>query len=136
MPSEIAQTAFFGKTFEEALTLVIEARDYVAGRLAFDRETVNLEQQLVVDCETLRLTSRLTHAMAWLMIQRAVHKGEISAEEARRADNRLGGHVVCLANEPQTLARLPKRLQSLMARSHALYVRIARLDEMAGETAA
>ena len=53
MDNEIAQTAFFGKSFEEALALVVEARDYVAGRLAFDRETVNLEQQLVVDCETL-----------------------------------------------------------------------------------
>jgi regulator of CtrA degradation len=133
---EIAQTAFFGKTFEEALVLVVEARDYVAGRLAFDRETVNLEQQLVVDCETLRLTSRLTHAMAWLMIQRAIHAGELTAEQAKQEENRLGGHEVCLFNEPDTLAQLPKRLQSLMTRSHALYLRVARLDEMIGPSAA
>lgn len=136
MENETAPTAFFGKTFEEALTLVIEARDYVAGRLAFDRETVGLERQLVVDCETLRLTSRLTHAMAWLMIQRAIHEGELTADDARDEENRLGGHDVCLFNEAETLAQLPKRLQSLMTRSHALYERVARLDEMVGQNAA
>ena len=73
--NELANTAFFGRTFEEALALVIEARDYVAGRLAFDRETVGIAEQLVCDCETLRLTSRLTHVMAWLLIQRAIHAG-------------------------------------------------------------
>ncbi len=130
LASELANTAFFGRTFEEALGLVIEARDYVAGRLAFDRETIGLADQLICDCETLRLTSRLTHVMAWLLIQRAIHAGEIPAEEATTEINRLGGHSVCLVDDSATMARLPTRLQKLMSRSHHLFVRISRLDEM------
>lgn len=130
MANELAKTAFFGRTFEEALGLVIEARDYVAGRLAFDRETVGIADQLVCDCETLRLTSRLAHIMAWLLIQRAIHEGEIPATEAQSEINRLGGHSVCLVDDATVVARLPKRLQALMARSHGLYVRVVRLDEM------
>ena len=128
--NELANTAFFGRTFEEALALIIEARDYVAGRLAFDRETVSIADQLVCDCETLRLTSRLTHVMAWLLIQRAIHEGEIPPEEAQTELNRLGGHSVCLVDNPATVERLPKRLQALMTRSHHLFVRVSRLDEM------
>ena len=143
MPHELANTAFFGRTFDEALTLVIEARDYVAGRLSFDRETVSVSNQLVCDCETLRLTSRLTHIltsrlthiMAWLLIQRAVHEGEIPAADAQAAANRLGGHKVCLADDPATVERLPTTLQSLLTRSYKLFVRVARLDEMAARGA-
>lgn len=135
MPHKLANTAFFGRTFDEALTLVIEARDYVAGRLSFDRETVSVSNQLVCDCETLRLTSRLTHIMAWLLIQRAVHEGEIPAADAQAAANRLGGHKVCLADDPATVERLPTTLQSLLTRSYKLFVRVARLNEMAARGA-
>ncbi|MSO73612.1 MAG: DUF1465 family protein [Alphaproteobacteria bacterium] len=135
MPRELANTAFFGRTFDEALALVVEARDYVANRLSTDRETVSLDNQLVCDCETLRMTSRLTHIMAWLLIQRAVHEGEIPPEEAQEEANRLGGHKVCLVEEPETIERLPTRLQSLLTRSHKLFVRVARLDEMAARGA-
>ena len=62
--------------------------------------------------------------------RRAVHGGELGADAAKQEQNRLGGHAVCLFSEPAALAQLPRRLQSLMTRSHALYQRIARLDEM------
>jgi regulator of CtrA degradation len=134
--SEIANTAYFSRTFDEALALVVEARDYVAGRLAFDREVGGTVHQLTCDGETLRLTARLTHVMAWLFIQRAFHAGEITAEEMRKSEHRLGGHDVCLADDPEIAARLPKRLRALSSRSLALYQRIARLDEAAATSAA
>ena len=130
MSNEVTSTAYFSRTFDEALGLVVEARDYVAGRLAFDREISGPVHQLTCDCETLRLTTRLTQVMAWLFIQRALHEGEITAEEAQRDANRLGAQDVCLADDADIAARLPKRLGSLMSRSLALYQRIARLDEM------
>lgn len=136
MSNELSSTAYFSRTFDEALGLVVEARDYVAGRLAFDREIGGPLHQLTCDCETLRLTTRLTQVMAWLFIQRALHEGEISAADAQRDENRLGAPDVCLQNDDATIGHLPKRLASLMSRSHALYQRIARLDEMAARGAA
>jgi regulator of CtrA degradation len=132
----VAETAFFSRTFDDALALVVEARDYVADSLARDRDAVDTARQLVYDCETLRLTARLTQVMAWLLVQRAIHEGELSATQARAKANRLGGHSVCLADHPATLLQLPKRLQALMTRSLALYQRVARLDQMVAHGAA
>ena len=81
------------------------------------------------DCEALRLTTRLGQMMAWLMVQRAVHAGEIDINEARHVARRLGGREVCLDNDTEVIEGLAPRFRSLMERSLRLYQRIARLDE-------
>lgn len=80
--------------------------------------------------ETLRLTARLTQVMAWLMYRKAVHAGEIDRAAAAAPDKRLGGRAVCLEHDEAALAMLPPRLRGLMVRSHRLYTRVARLDDM------
>ena len=50
--------------------MTVEARGYVADVLIADRR--------YFDCEALRLTTRLSQMMAWLMVQRAVHAVEIA----------------------------------------------------------
>jgi regulator of CtrA degradation len=126
----LVETTFFSRTYDEALALVVEARDYLANNLATDRSGASFGDRLIYDCETLRLTTRLTQVMAWLFIQRAVHEGEISADEAKQEECRLGGREICLDNDPDMLAALPAHFGTLMERSLKLYQRIARLDEM------
>ena len=89
-----------------------------------------LADRLTYDCETLRLSTRLTQIMAWLFAQRAAHEGEIPAEELAGEKYRLGGDDICVDNDPDTLEALPVELRGLMDRSYKLYQRIARLDEM------
>jgi regulator of CtrA degradation len=117
---------FFSRVYDEAFGLLVEARDYVAASMG---EThISSDQRLAISCESLRLTSRLTHIMAWLLVQRAVHTGEISQTEALAEEHRLSGQNVCLTVETLFGAALPKALQSLMDRSYKLYLRIQRLD--------
>jgi len=117
---------FFSRVYDETLGLLIEARDYVASTLDNHRETIDV--RLAMSCETMRLTSRLTQIMAWLLVQRAVHSGEMSLSEALADEHRLSGQNVCLTVETVFDVTLPKALQSLLDRSYRLYLRIQRLD--------
>lgn len=129
MTDATGPTAFFSKTYDEAFALLIEARNYVAYEEAGDRAALNEMQRLGISLETMRLTTRVTEIMAWLLYQKAVHAGEIGRETALEPDCRLSRQDICLggANAP---AALPRRLGDLMARSRKLYLRVSRLDDL------
>ena len=122
-------TAFFGKTYGEAVDLLVEARDYLAHREPIDREMLAPIERLKFCCETMRLTARLTQIMAWLLAQRAVHAGEISQQDALCDHRALADLDICM--EGEEASAMPRRLTNLLDRSHRLYVRVARLDELA-----
>lgn len=124
----LAATSFFSKTYDEASDLLVEARDYMAGVsiLRWERPVIGL----IHSGETTRITTRVLHMMAWLMIQRAVHAGEIPPEAATEERHRLAGREVCLDVGAENAPAMPARLRDLLARSRRLYQRIARLDEM------
>ena len=129
-PGGLPATTFFSRTFDEALGLVVEARNYLAGKGDVERLELDPAASLLYSCESLRLTTRLTQIMAWLLVQRAVHEGEVSRERAREPGYRLGARDVCLGDTGIDLSDLPRGLRSLLERSERLYRRIDRLDEM------
>ncbi len=128
--SGLVETTFYNRTYDEALAMTVEARDYVAEGLAADRETVAFGDRSLFDCEALRLTTRLSQVMAWLLVQRAVHAGEIGIGELQDDSHRLDGREVCFDNDVELVESLLPRFRSLMERSLKLYQRIAGLDEM------
>lgn len=126
-----APTAFFDKTYKEAFALLLEARDYVAAAPTRDRAPhADIWDRALIAVETMRLTARLGHVMAWLLARRAVHAGELTAAEAARPPYALERDETLTAAVAAPDA-LPARLESLRSRSERLYVRVARLDELA-----
>lgn len=121
--------AFFRRTYDETMSLMVEARNYMAYVERKERERAGIVTGLRMSCEAMRVTSRLTQVMAWLMMQRAVHEGEITVEEAMSQQHRLSGWDVCLDETFIHDESLPGGLRSLMDRSFRLYVRIAHLEE-------
>lgn len=128
--TQIAPTAFFGKTFEETLALLAQARDYISASVGDRPAGRTPHDQLRFARETMRVTARLTQIMAWLLTQKAVHAGEMTPRQAASEEHRLSGHAVCIEHDEKHHAGLPLGLQALLARSHALYVRVSRLDEL------
>ncbi|OAN54051.1 hypothetical protein A6A04_12460 [Paramagnetospirillum marisnigri] len=122
--------AFFHRTYDEAMDLMVEARNYMRFIERRERIEAGATVGLRMSCEAMRVTSRLTQVMAWLLTQRAVHVGELSPEEALAESSRLSGAGVCLDESFTHDASLPSGLRSLMDRSYRLYVRVARLEEM------
>ncbi len=128
--------AFLDGTYEEALNLTREARDYLAVQQLADCAKLAPEARLVSSCEAMRLTARLTQVMAWLLVQKAVHAGEMTRAKATEERFRLGGHNVCAQADPVARDYLPPRLIELLAESHTLFQRVARLDGLLDEDAA
>ena len=129
-------TTFFDKTYDETLALTHEARSFIDSVDEARLADVPYATRLIYARESLRLTARLTQVMAWMFYQKAVHAGEIDRAELAAPDKRLGGGTVCSEHDEAAMAMLPPPLRSLMQRSHRLYVRVARLDEMVGHDSA
>lgn len=123
------QLAVYHGTYDETIDLMIEARNYMSYVDNRSREQTDAIASLRLSCEAMRVTSRLTQVMAWLMMQRAVQEGEITANEAISEPNRLSGVAVCLDVSFANDDSLPRGLKSLLSRSHRLYLRIVHLEE-------
>lgn len=120
--------SFLDGTYREALSLTREIRDYIAYQWRQDCEALSPMARLNASCESMRLTSRATQIMAWLFVQKALHAGEITHEEARAPERRLADQGVCTALHDEEKVALPERMLELLQRSHDLYLRIQRLD--------
>jgi regulator of CtrA degradation len=125
MPGSVA---FLNKTYDDAMALVIESRNYIAYRQALDERDLEPPIRLQISLETMRVTARLTQVMAWLLVQKAVDGGELTREQAMVEALALSGEAICLDTAAEELEGVPNGLKSLLERSHALYLRISRLD--------
>ena len=134
MSEVVAVSAFFDKTYEEALALLVEARNYIAYQETADLQPLDPETRLLATQETMRVTCRLTQSMAWLLGQRAAQTGEITPVEAL-SDYSVGGQAVCLEDRFADDERLPPAICALLDRTLSLYERVGRLDEMMREAA-
>ncbi len=130
-PIEVAGLVFYDRMYDDAVTLTVEVRDYFADRAETDRIFLTQGQKLAMMRESMRVTTRLAQSVAWIMAQRAVHEGEISADDAREATYRLENHRVCMAEDDGRLAGLPAEFKVLWWRSQRLFQRVARLEDLA-----
>ncbi len=135
MADTVERPAFFDATFQEALALTREAREYLAYQDGLDRRDMDAQGRLLASCESMRMTARLTQVMAWLLVQKAVHAGEMTPEDATAPELRLSGQEVCAESDPRINDKLQPALLDLLDRSRLLYERVARLDAMLDETA-
>jgi regulator of CtrA degradation len=135
MTNSPTPVAFFDRTYDEAMALIREAREYFAERQHQPASPSRAAVELVTSCESMRLTARLSQIIAWLLVQKAVHAGELSRDDAIKPEHRLGGRSVCEIEGPWSELGLPQRLQTLLERSLSLYHRIARLDDLAADMA-
>ena len=112
--------------YTEAMLLADEARHYFDDAGRDDRNALDSMTRVGFACESLKVTTRIMHIVAWLLTQRAVESGEISASGGRRPERRLG-HAG--DSDPDVVAKLPKSARKLINSSVDLYARIKRLDE-------
>jgi len=117
--------------YTEAMLLADEARSYFDSNGRSDRDSLAPVDRVGFSCESLKVTTRLMHVIAWLLTQRAVEAGELSPSQARRPARRLGEAP---DSDEALLARLPETALALVHASRDLYARVKRLDE-AGEGA-
>lgn len=77
------------------------------------------------------MTARLTSVMAWVMLQKAFHNGEMDEDELATEENRLLVTPLHLSPLPAERADYPLRLLPILERSESLFCRVRHLDELA-----
>ena len=112
--------------YTEAMLLADEARSYFDDAGRADRDTLDPMARVGFACESLKVTTRIMHIVAWLLTQRAVESGELTPTSGRRPERRLG-HAQ--DSDPDLVASLPASARKLIGASADLYARIKRLDE-------
>lgn len=112
--------------YTEAMLLADEARAYFDDAGREDRGTLDPFVRVGFACESLKVTTRIMHIVAWLLTQRAIESGEIHAADGRRPERRLGN---AQDSDPAILDVLPEAAQRLITASADLYKRVKRLDQ-------
>ncbi|HKX79158.1 MAG TPA: DUF1465 family protein [Novosphingobium sp.] len=110
----------------EALVLSDEVRDTftLSGRIDDLGQREDLAR-VALSCEGLRTTTRMMHAIAWLLNHRAFFMGQLSEFQLRR-HGRLSRDLQ--GSDAENLALLDPEVRELIAATDRFYARLLRLD--------
>ncbi|MCA1749790.1 MAG: DUF1465 family protein [Parasphingopyxis sp.] len=126
---EDRDTPLTGKLVEglytEAMLLADEARSHFDAHGHDEREALSAGLRLGYAVESLKVTTRIMHVVAWLLTQRAVLRGELTRFEGATPDRRLGRAE---PGDAGVIAQLPEAARRLVEASEELYGRVARLE--------
>lgn len=125
-----ASSVFFQRTYDEAVKLLVETRNYMANMDPANSPGLAPADRLRISCETMRITARLAQVMAWMLAQRAAESGELTQDEASGPRFRIPDDPTCLIESEIDASGLPVRLVDLLSSSRRLYVRVKHLDEL------
>ncbi len=116
--------------YTEAMVLADEARSYFDSERA--REIAPADVAVAFSCESLKVTTRLMHVIAWLLNQKAIRAGEIHADDMMRELDELG---YAPASDDWMVARMPEEARTLILASEDLYYRVQRIAAQMQEDA-
>ena len=114
--------------YREATSLLVEANSYAVkvGNVSFNQNDTRLRLNFAF--HSMRVTSRLTHIMAWGFAQKAVYAGEFTFAQAERHGFQIPDIDIYTSSSGADDEALPTDLRSLLRRSHSLYTRVLRYD--------
>lgn len=109
----------------DAMVMADEARTYFDGGAPAD-DAADPLRRVAFACESLKVTTRLMHVIAWLLSQRAWQRGEISDQDLADEKYRLGRAT---PSDPALASDFPFTARALIDGSQELYDRVLRLQE-------
>ena len=110
--------------YSEALVLADEVRAVFALGMKEPSSGELDKVRLAMSIEGLKTTTRMMHALAWLLNQRAFFSGELSESQVRRHGELPEDRPV----DPEQVALLEPATRELIEETVTLHTRIARLD--------
>lgn len=109
--------------YTEVMILADEARAY------FERHqnngSVAPELAISFSCESLKVTTRLMHSIAWLLSEKAISSGEIKPDQVKNHNRDIG---YAPESEPRLVETLPAYAQYLVSESEVIYARLKRIN--------
>lgn len=112
--------------YVEAMVLADDARAYFDTFSRDERDALGPMLRVAFSCESLKVTTRLMHVIAWLLAQRAQLTAPVSGQTAPKQIHPLAGHT---ETDAESIVGLPEGARKRIEASLDLYSRVARLDE-------
>ncbi|MEQ1550792.1 DUF1465 family protein [Sphingorhabdus sp.] len=109
--------------YTEAMVLADEARSYFDSDRA--RQISPADVAVAFSCESLKVTTRLMHVIAWLLNQKAIRAGEIHPSDVMHELDELG---YAPATDDWMVQRMPDEARTLIMTSEDLYYRVQRMS--------
>ena len=122
---DFARSELFDRTFREGIELVEDTAAYLDGDGRRESKLLSRATALAYAGESMKLTTRLMQIASWLLVQRAVREGDMTALAACEARYRLTDRKP--ETEP-TNSELPIALVEYLIRAEKLYDRVLHLD--------
>jgi len=116
--------------YVEAMLLADDARGYFDRECSDERASLDPLQRVLFACESLKVTTRLMHVVAWLLTQRAVDAGELRPRDALDPSRRLGDQP---ESDAAGVEKLPPLARALVDASIDLHRRVALIDNANAE---
>jgi regulator of CtrA degradation len=127
----------FMALFREGMGLVEQTAAYLDGDGRAASAALPREVALSYATESMRLTTRLMQIASWLLVQRAVAEGEMTAEQARAENDKVRIPEQIMSAVQMETERLPQGLRDLIEHSFRLQARIRHLEgQMSGKVRA
>lgn len=120
----------FDQLYREGMALIEEVAAYLDGAGRVASRTLPREASFVYATESMRLTTRLMQLASWLLLQRAVNEGEITAESARAEKDKVKFSATPAERGGPGFGELPEPLLDYIAKGDQLFLRISQFDKL------
>ncbi|HEY0918365.1 DUF1465 family protein [Devosia sp.] len=126
----IVASGGFDALYREGMALIEEVAAYLDGDGRAESRDLPREAGFVYATESMRLTTRLMQLASWLLLQRAVNEGELTAESARSEKEKVKFSATPSERGGPGYAELPERLRAFIVKGDRLFQRVQQFDRL------
>jgi len=111
--------------YTEAMILSDEARSYFESGRFSEQCPDSAALSVAFSCESLKVTTRVMHCIAWLLNQRALHSERLSDGEIWNISRDLGEAA---DSDHAIVDRFPQEARNIIYASEEFFIRLQRLE--------
>lgn len=120
----------FDLLYREGMALIEAVASYLDGDGRVESRGLPREASFVYATESMRLTTRLMQLASWLLLQRAVNEGELTAEHARTEKEKVKFSATPEERGGPGFGDLPLRLKGYISQGDRLFERVQQFDKL------
>ena len=126
----LAASGGFSRLYSTGMGLIEEVASYLDGEGRTSSRQLSREASFLYATESMRLTTRLMQLASWLLLQRAVNEGEISAENARVEKSKVKFSATPSERGGPGWSDLPERFVGYVSKGDLLFEQVIKFDAL------
>ena len=126
----IVASGGFDVLYREGMGLIEAVAAYLDGDGRGESRSLAREVSFSYATESMRLTTRLMQLASWLLLQRAVNEGELTAENARAEKEKVKFSATPSERGGPGFEGLPETLKDFIAKGDRLFDRVVQFDRL------